>query len=242
MAKTLESQWLVLTGPDPINRVAGEAQIGQAQAVAPGPDATTAADQALSTIRDNALARAAEARARAAAMWASLAASAEQLRQGLTNDYAAPPAVDPSVTLTVKVVNDTVAGSGWIDLVNAYHEAIFAVKAAIGFLDPNGSDASAFEADLSDLQNHLASLIDLGRTIEATPPPGDGIYELPAGRDRAAALALLAQAQQRLTSASAIWVASTEDPASAAPYLVDNATLASAYTLGSAVWPGWPDK
>lgn len=237
MAKTLEDQWLVLTGPNPTHRVARDAQIGKATAVTPGPDAIAAADQALSTIRDASLARVADARGAVAALWAALAASAEQLRLGLTGDYAAPAAVDASVTLMVKD-----SDQAWSDLVNAYHEAIFGVKAAIGFLEPTGPDAAGFEADLTDLQNHLASLINLSQTVSATPPPGDGIYELPSGRDRAAALALLAQAQQRLTSASAVWVASTDDPATAAPYLVDNATLASAYTLGSAVWPGWPDK
>lgn len=233
MSDTLRAQWLVLVGPDPVHRLAA-AGIASPSPSAAGTSVT--ADQALSTARDNDLSRAAGTKGVDAAFWASLAAGLEQVRLGLTGPYeAATPAAQ---SVTVAITDESAALS---DLMSRYDEGIFAIRAAMGFLDLSSPDGLAFRGALSSLQDDLASLTELAGPSGAVPSDAQGIYELPSGRDRDASLALLASTQKSLTEAAMVWVASASDPARATVYVMSDATLAMSFGIGTAVWPGWPD-
>jgi len=237
MSQTLASQWLVIVGPDPLHRiVATDANIGDPTPVSDLGEGVMAADADLTSARDNALSRANSSTGLATAFWAGLAAGLEQVRLGLTGPYdvATPP--DPTATVTV--LDEPTSLS---NLISRYDESIFAMRSAMGFLDPSDPDQSAFKVVLSTLQTDLGTLTDLAISAGATPA-GQGIYELPPGRDHAAAVALLAGAQKALTEASMVWAASATDPTQATPYVMSNAALAMGFGLGTAAWPGWPDS
>jgi len=237
MSGTLSSQWLVIVGPDPLHRIAAvDANIGDPTPVSDLVDGTAAADEALTSARDNALSRANSSTGLAAAFWAGLAAGLEQVRLGLTGPYDV--AVPPDPTATITVLDEPTSLS---HLISRYDESIFAMRSAIGFLDPSDPDQSAFKVVLSALQTDLGTLTDLAISAEVAPA-GQGIYELPPGRDHAAAMALLSSAQKSLTEASIVWAASAADPSQATPYVMSNAALAMGFGLGTAAWPGWPDS
>jgi len=237
MTETLASQWIVLVGPDPLNRIQAKgADIGDPGSFASVDDGKTAADDALTTARDSALSQANSSTGLATAFWASLAAGLEQVRLGLSGAY--DPAPKPDSNATVTIVDEPTALS---ELISRYDEAIFAIRSSMGFLDPADPDQSYFKALLSTLQSNLADLTDLAVTAQATPTP-HGIYELPDGRGHDAAFAMLASTQKALTEASVVWAASTSAPATATPYVMSNATFAMDYGLGTAAWPGWPDS
>jgi len=234
MAATLGSSYQVLTGPDPINRIASTSTATPGS-LATSPSTTAgSANTSLTTLRDDALANAKAATGRTAAFWASLAASAEQVRLGLTGPYGTPAPVDPSATIETQDESTAVAA-----LLTQYDGAIFGLRAALAFLG-SADDQSTFESILASLQSDRATLANLTGPTPA-PSPSQGIFELPAGRDRAAAMQILTEAQRGLAQASAVWVASAANPATAIGYLMSNATLAMDYGLGTAVWPGWPD-
>ena len=234
MSETLASQWYVLVGPDPLHRIpAAGATLGD-----PSPnsgDETTTADTALASARDKALSQATSSTGLETAFWAGLAAGIEQVRLGLTGSYA--PATMPDPTVTITIMDEKTSLS---NLVSRYDEGIFALRSAMGFLDPYDAAQSTFRNVLACLQTDLATLTEMSVSAGATPTP-PGIYELPPGRDHDAAMALLARTQKSLTEASLVWAASADDPAQAVPYVMSNATLAMGYGLGTAAWPGWPD-
>ena len=237
MAQTLASQWLVLTGPDPLHRLpANEATLGDATLVADASDATAAANTALTSARDTALSQANSSAGLAAAFWAGLAAGLEQVRMGLAGPYEA--ATQPDHTVTITIMDESTALS---DLISRYDEGVFAMRSAMGFMDPSDPDQSTFKVVLSTLQTDEATLTDLSVSTGASPTP-PGLYELPSGRDHDAAMALLARTQKALTEASLVWAASSTDPTQATEYVMSNATLAMGYGLGTAAWPGWPDS
>ena len=236
MADTLASQWLILTGPDPLHRISATDAIGD-----PTPDpslgeGTSGADSALVTARDDALTQANASTGLATAFWAGLAAGLEQVRLGLTEGYDPATPADPTVTITI--LDEPTALS---DLISQYEAGIFAIRSAMGFLAPADPDQSTFRIVLTGLQSDLSALTGMAASSEATPV-GQGVFELPPGRDSAAAMALLATTQKSLTDASMVWAASSVDPSRATPYLMRNAALAMDYGLGTAAWPGWPDS
>jgi len=241
MAATLDAQWLVLRGPDPVNRVSSPpANPGSPTTFTAVQDGLTAADSALSSARDADLTRAGSATGLAAAFWASLAASTEQVRQGLQGDYASPTPAKP--TATIAQTDENTARSS---LVCSYDQGIYGLRSALGFLSSGDSARSQFTSALATLQKDQASLLD-NTTSTATPSPSPaacpGIYELPSGHDHDAAVAILTTVQQNLVEVSAVYTAASSNPSTAAGYLMDNATLATGLGIGWAVWPGWPDK
>ena len=234
MADTLAAQWRVLSGPDALHRVSAvAADIGEPAAVEDADEALTTADDALRAVREANLDRAGQASGLAAVFWASLAAGAEQVRLGLRSDYGTATEADAGATIAT-----TDPDTAWSELACRYDEGIFALRSALGFLDADDSAGEVIASAVAALRHDKASL-----GSASTAPPGcPGIYELPPGRDRAASLNLLATTQQSLVEATAVWLASVDDPASAVGYLMTNATLASPLGLGQAVWPGWPDR
>ena len=236
MSATLASQWLVLTGPDPYHRLSAVgADIGTPSPISDLGEGTASADTALTSARDNALSQANASTGLETAFWAGLAAGLEQVRLGLTGTYGA--AIPPDPTVTITMLDEPTALS---DLISRYDEGIFAMRSAMGFLDPADPDQSSFQTVLSSLRTDRANLAGLAASAEATPT-SQGIYELPPGRDHAAAMVLLAATQKALTQASVAWAACASDPTQATPYVMSNATLAMGYGLGTAAWPGWPD-
>jgi len=235
MTRTLGAWWQVLTGPDPVNRLANAVTADPGALPTTPPDPVRAADDSLATLRDDALVNANAATGRTAAWWAALAACAEQIRAGLAGHYGAPTAMNPAVTLTTTDEKTAIAG-----VQEQLDQAVFALKAALGFLEPGGADAQTFSTILAGLTTDQAGLAALAGT-PPSPSGSQGIYELPPGRDRAAALALLTDAQRGLVQATAIWVASTTSPTQAIGYYMKAAALGQAYGLGTAAWPGWPD-
>ena len=236
MSEILASQWLVLVGPDPYHRLAAaNAYIGDPTPVTNLSDGAAAADLALISARDDALSQANASTGVETAFWVSLAAGLEQTRLGLNGPYESPTL--PDSTKTITILDEPTALS---ELISRVDEGIFAMRSSLGFLDPSDPDQSRFKVVLSTLQTNLATLSGLAASAEATPI-NQGIYELPPGRDRAAAMALLSTTQKALTEASVVWAASAADPTQATPYVMNNATLAMSFGLGTAAWPGWPD-
>jgi len=236
MAATLASQWLILVGPDPLHRIPAVGGIGDPTPDPSLGDGTAGADSALASARDDALTHANASTGLATAFWAGLAAGLEQVRLGLTGPYEPAIAADPAVTVTIMDESTSLS-----NLISQYEAGIFAIRSALGFLDPASTDQSAFRVVLSSLQTDLAALTGMAASSETTPS-GQGIYELPPGRDSAAAMTLLSTTQKSLTESSLVWAASAADPSQATPYLMRNAALAMGYGLGTAVWPGWPDE
>jgi len=236
MTQVVESQWRVVIGPDPVNRVPNtRADPGEPAAVTDTTDGLAKADAACATVRDTAQANAGKTAGITAAWWASLAAGAEQVRRGLQGAYDSPSPVDPGVTIALTELQTALP-----DLISRHQEGIFVLRTAMGFLTAD-ADRAVFQSALSTLQSELAALTDQAASRGVTPPTSPGIYELPGGRDSQAAMALLASVQQSLVEAAVVWVAATDDPARAVPYVMSAATLGSALGIGTAVWPGWPD-
>ncbi|MCL2471810.1 MAG: hypothetical protein FWF25_08760 [Propionibacteriaceae bacterium] len=239
MADTLKAQWLVLVGPDPINRVSAlNVDIGAANKLATIQDGTDTANDTLQTARDSFLAQAKQATGTTAAFWASLACSAEQIRQGIGGTYnTATPA---NQSATIQVVDEKTAVS---NLISSYDEGVFAMRSAMGFLDPGATGVqSRYQTVLGSLLNDASSLATVAQGMGITQDTSPPIYQLPPGRDSDASLALLASTQTSLIQASAQWVASANDPTQAITYMMNNATVGMPLGVGMAVWPGWPDS
>jgi hypothetical protein len=237
MADTLESQWLVLVGPDPLHRVpATGTTIGPPPPAATADDAAGQADLALADTRDQHQARAEATTGLAAVFWAALAAATEQIRLGLTGMYDEPPL--PEVTTTVML---TTEDGAWTDLVGRYDAGIFALTAAQGFFEAADPQRSMIATTVAGLRRDRADLADLADQLGLVAPTPAGIYDLPEGRDAQAGLDWLALTQASLVQASAVWVGSAEDPSLALPFLMSNATWGLRFGLGTAIWPGWPD-
>lgn len=237
MSATLYSQWLVLTGPDPVHRVAAT---GTEPETVPGSytsfdDVVQHADEALVTARDSALTLAGSSTGLYVGFWASLGASLEQVRLGLTGPYDQPIAPDPARTIETTGNDEALTA-----LIDRYTEGVFAIKAALGFLDDSGPDWPQFQTVLSTLEKDLSDLNALAASQNIAVDPA-GLYELPSGRDRDTSLQLLSGIQTSLVDAAAVWASSAADPTDAATYLMHAATLAMPYGIGTAVWPGWPD-
>jgi hypothetical protein len=231
LAGTLKAQWLVLVGPDPLNRF-------EAIGADSGPPAEiddhllSSADSALSLARDQNLIRAEESTGIQAAFWASLACGIEQVRRGVGNPYTSPRPANPASTLMILTEPEALES-----LVLRYHEAVFALEAALGFLAAADPARSTFFTMVSVVRKNLAALT----ALVDSPVPFPGIYELPEGRDRQAAFDLAATVQRSLVQASAVWVASAPDPGVAIDYMIRGAILTSDLGIGLAHWPGWPD-
>ena len=227
---TLAAQHQVLTGPAPLNRTPG-------YPVAPAtPDGSADADAALSTARDACAANAVAQPGRPALFWAALAASAEQMRLGLSLGYATARPAQPDRTVTTATPSQAL-----INLIAAYHQAVFYAQASPGFVDP-GSELRQRLADiLAGLQSHRDALIQLAGAQGVDPPASLGIYDLPSGRDQAAILARLGDALEGLVEAAGVWVASASQPDEAVAELIYTASVGLPLGLGTAVWPGFPD-
>ncbi|MDR0783245.1 MAG: hypothetical protein LBE83_05740 [Propionibacteriaceae bacterium] len=229
LSGALEAYWLVLTGPDPLNR---RSAINSEVDPEPRLGTIGEAESALEEARDQNLARAEQSTGLTAGFWASLACGIEQVRRGLRSNYDSPIPANPSNTLVLLTADQALA-----NLILRYHEGIFGLQAALGFLSDYSEDWEVIARVLATLQADLDAL----NSLTATPPAFPGAYELPAGRDGATARAMLAATQQSLVQAAAVWVASAEDPSEAIGYLMSNATLTSSLSIGLAHWPGWPD-
>ncbi|MCL2482296.1 MAG: hypothetical protein FWF43_02535 [Propionibacteriaceae bacterium] len=239
MADTLKAQWLVLVGPDPINRVSVlNVDIGPASSLTTIQDGTDAANDTLQTARDSFLDQAKQATGTTAVFWASLACSAEQIRQGMGGTYNTATPANQGATIQVldeKTAVDT--------LLSRYDEGVFAIRSAMGFLDPGASGTvSRYQTVLGTVQNDAASLVSVAQGMGITQDTNPPIYQLPPGRDADASLALLTTTQASLVQASAQWVASAADPTQAITYMMNNATVGMPLGVGTAVWPGWPDS
>jgi len=238
MATTLEAQWMVLVGPDPLTRTpAVNIDIGAPTAPDPAEDPTLQAADALSAARDFDLEQAKASTGLAAAFWASLACSAEQVRLGLTGPYNDPVPADPAATILV-----TDEATALTAVLSRYDEGAFAMRAAEGFITSTGALQRGVITARLTIQDDMASLADVAATAHVTVPTSQAVYELPAGRDDAAAQSLLASTQASLVESTASWVASAADPSSAIDYMMTNATLAMPVGDGTAQWPGWPDR
>ncbi|MDR2930347.1 MAG: hypothetical protein LBV06_05525 [Propionibacteriaceae bacterium] len=234
-ATTLKLQWQVLTGPNPLSRVPAGIT------ATPGTDTTGVpigdVDTKLAALRDADLERAGRSTSTTALFWASLAASAEQMRVCLESTvYPDPTAADPAIT-----VQTTDEASAVAQLLTRYDQAMSSIRTAVGFIAPDDPDHARFVAIGDQLAVQQAELLRSAPGAAATEPVTEGIYEVPAGRDKQASLELLAQAQRGLTQAAGVWVASAADPKPASAILVSTATLGSPWGIGVAVWPGWPD-
>ncbi|MCL2784078.1 MAG: ferritin-like domain-containing protein [Propionibacteriaceae bacterium] len=233
MESALESMWLVLTGPDPLHRIPSARAKLQVTPVGLDKDATS---ELLVNARDANIGRAEASSGLEAVFWASIACGLDQVRLGLTRPYGEPIAPDSTATIAIQDMDAAV-----VELIARYHEAVFALKPALGFLDSKNPNRANFEQILNTVQADLEKLIALAHSLDITPPPSAGVYELPAGRDTAASYALVAISQQSLVEASAVLVASSTNPSSTISYLMTNATLGLPLGIGTAVWPGWPD-
>jgi hypothetical protein len=239
LAELAGSRWRILTGPDPLNRLDPDPtrQPGQPR---PAPDRATCltqAEAALAQAEQADQARAEAASGAEAAWWAGLAAAAAQARQGLTGPWCEVGPIRPLVALTEL---DEPAALG--ALIEAYHQTVFAVGAALGLVAPSDSLNQPLRTILEQARRHRDELIELARAQGWPAPAAAPAYQLPAAADPANAAALVGSAQAGLASAAAHWVqASQTQRPRAVLALIEAAVLALPVGQGCAAWPGWPD-
>ncbi|MDR1808594.1 MAG: ferritin-like domain-containing protein [Propionibacteriaceae bacterium] len=235
LADTLAVQWRVLTGPNPLGRIdPGEGLPGTPAAVY-GADQVSLVLPSLEALRalewDYA---AATADPMTAAWWAGLAGAADQVWAGVQGSYAAPPLLDPLVTLAP--TDDPTAAA---TLEAAYHEAVYVTSAALGRLS-KGAAYNATLATLNRLKADRDSLEALGQANGWELPVAAAAYVLPALDTDEAALDAVGTAVRAVSEAAGAWLGSTtasHDQALAA--LRSAAQMGAGYA--SAVWVGWPD-
>jgi hypothetical protein len=234
MAETLESLWLVMVGPDPINRVpAINVDIGDPAPFDNIESAKTSAESALTLASQAHVARAQSSNGMEALLWASVAASLSQVRTGIAGPYANPVVGFPSTTVTITSDDEALN-----DLIISYDEAVFALRTSLGFLSPDLK--TQFAAIATTWERELEQLMVIAgeRNLQ---PDAVAIYALPPGRDDAAGMRLLVSSQQSIIQSAAVWVASADDPSAAMTYLLSSATVTSDLGVGCALWPGFPD-
>jgi hypothetical protein len=225
---TLAEQDSVLRGPSPQWRVPGDS-------LTPRPS-TGDPTEALGILRDLCTTQASATTGETALLWASLAASAEQMRRGLSEGYSAPVLADSTRTVAILSEQDALSAT-----IAAYHQAIFHVESSIGFVPPGDPLRDTLVNSVADLKSQRDTLMAYAEELGFGPVESRGIYSLPAQRDKDAALALVAQNQAKLVQAAGVWVASAPHPNLATRALLLTSTFGWPYGAGAAVWPGWPD-
>ena len=236
MASTLESLWLVMKGPDPLNRIPAILDIGEPFVLDDYETTRTSAQTALVSLLDTHLDHAKASTGVESGMWGSLAASLAQLNDGFTGSYEMAVPANPDVTL-MQIEEATALQ----EVITRCDEGVFVLESIVGFLPEDHMDHPQYEAILVTLKHDLDTLLTLAaaRNIEVEAP---GAYTLPSGRDSAAAKSLLATTQRSLVDSAAVWVVSAGDPSTALEILMHAATMGTNLGVGYAVWPGWPDS
>ena len=225
---TLAAQDSVLRGPAPQWRTPGEAMSPRPSQGEPG--------EALSTLRDLCTSKANATTGKYALLWASLAASAEQMNRGLSGSYS--PAVPADPTRTITIVKEEEALNA---VIAVYHQAIFQIESSIGFVPPGDPLRDTLVNSVVDLKSQRDTLMAYGEDNGFESVESHGIYPLPAQHDKNATLALVAENQTSLVTATGAWVASSAHPDLATRALLLTATFGWPYGVGGAIWPGWPD-
>ncbi|MDR0488417.1 MAG: hypothetical protein LBG99_03285 [Propionibacteriaceae bacterium] len=235
MVQTLESQWEVMVGPDPLNRIrAVNVSVGEPFRL-DFETTMTSAQTALTAAVDAHTERVKVSTGLAAALWASLTASLTQIQEGLTNSYGEAVPMDPTVTIQIPTEAEAIA-----ELIGRYDEAVFSLQAGLGFLG-QGTDRDQVYRTFATFQRDWEFLIGTALDLGITPPKSPGAYALPAGRDATAVRALLVTSQHSVVEACLVWVATSEDAGRSLPFFIRAATTATSAGIGFAVWPGWPD-
>ncbi|MDR2895425.1 MAG: hypothetical protein LBV30_02065 [Propionibacteriaceae bacterium] len=233
--QTMTAQAAVLAGPAPVNRMpAADSSLEACGALADS-DWSTGAEAALHNWSTANRQRASHYQGVEAVFWAGLAASAEQMRQGIQFGFAPSGPVDPTVTIDTVTVEQADTA-----LAQAYAAADFALRSATGFADPDSTTGQAIAAARSQVAANLASAPISPDTQDSVSDPAV-IFQLPAGRDAAAAGQLLVVVSRGLTQTEAQWLAAQEQPGADSSRLIAAASLAAALGQGSSTWPGWPD-
>jgi len=234
IADTLHGLWVVVTGPDPVNRIPAMTQdIGEASTFVDDKAALTEVEAAVTLAYEAHLVRAKTSQGLEALLWGSIAASLAQINQGLTGAYGAPILANSAVTVTI-----TDEDSALSDLIVSYDEAVFALRTSLGFL--SSSRVTQVAKIATTWEREMESLLAIAAEREVIPET-TAIYSLPPGRDDKAGMALLASSQQSIVESAATWVACAEDPSVGVDILVSAATITSAQGIGIAQWPGFPD-
>mgnify|MGYP000689861227 CR=1 FL=1 len=240
LAGIRRSHAAVLGSVDPLRRQAGPVPSVPPVAAAATRDAGVAAmTAALVSLRDAELVLARESSGVASALWASLAAAAEQARAALSLAVtAATPAV-PMRLVDVVTPWDVAANR----VLSRYHEAVYGSQSALGFLPPRHPWRTPVSLLVTGLKAERDSLVAHLRSRSVTPDPGAPAYSLPTATTDAEIQALLGGLVRAITQACGVWVASAdpEGRQRAAAGLVSASTLGLPLGLGLAEWPGWPD-
>ncbi len=211
-------------------------------APAPAPAATldsalAAASTALDNLRVATVARAVADEGLGAALWASLAASAEQSRLWLARPVGS---VAPAVPGRVVAVDSD--GVAFDLLLERYHETVYGLSSLLGYLPAAHTLRPVLAGLLAAARSRRDALTAYDRAASATPSPGAGAYSVPAaGPDQVPAVA--GALLRAVTAAAAVWVASAPPDRRARAVQELIAAASSGLPLGSGVaeWPGWPD-
>ncbi|MCL1907020.1 MAG: hypothetical protein FWG08_03780 [Propionibacteriaceae bacterium] len=234
MAETLEALWIVVVGPDPVNRIpAFNADIGEPATFATVEEATKDAEEALTSSRDVHREMGKTSSGMDALLWGSIAASCAQMLQGLTGSYQNPVVANQQITVTI-----TDEESALKDLIISYDEAIFALRTSQGFSSWDIAGKLAPMATSLDRQMSRLMLIADERDIQVEAV---AIYDLPAGRDDQAAMVLLRASQASVVDSAAVWLASADSGEDATNFLISASTVGLSLGVGTAQWPGFPD-
>ncbi len=199
--------------------------------------ALTLAGTALTALREAVAARAVSESGLPAALWGSLAASAEQARLWLAVPVGSVTPAAPGRVVTVRE-----DASAFSLLLERYHEAVYGFSSLLGFLPNAHPLRPALSAQLTAARTRRDALVAYDRAASAGPQPGAGAYSVPP----VAADQVVAEAGALLTSvtqAAGVWVASATDArrARAVQELLYAASVGQPLGTGLAEWPGWPD-
>ncbi len=200
--------------------------------------ALAVATTSLAALKQATTAKAEAAEGHLAALWGSLAASAEQAAATLSVPIG-PVIVGIPGRVPLVMSNQEAYGL----VVERYHETVFGMSSLLGFLPVAHPLRPMITSLLLASRTRRDSLVAYGRASSATPDPGAGAYSVPpatADRVPGVAASLLAS----ITTAAGVWVASApkEHRPRAVAELAYAATAAVPLGAGIAEWPGWPDQ